>query len=318
VTDRLTRAGFGGVWAGVPTPWTSSGDLDPDAFEESVAVLAGWGVDGIYTTGSTGEFHALDDREFALLMEALERGRRRGGADVPTQAGVSGLDTRAALRRSEAALAAGADSLQVALPCWAVLTDDEVLDFVQAIARAFPGVPILHYNSPRAGRLVDGPLYARLADIVPELLGAKTPAGDDDDWAALRTSAPDLAFMVGETLLPRRVPEGARGTCSSYVYIAPELTMRLFAASRDGDAADAQRVLDRIAAFEAEAVDALVEAGFGDAAIDKALAEAAGFIPCGSSVREPYRSVAPATVADISALIRRSYEDFLEVPRLRG
>lgn len=314
----LGRDGLGGIWVGLPTPFDGADRLDAEAFAASVAIAASWGVAGVYTTGSTGEWFALDDAEFGTLMRALAEGRReaaRAGHGIPLQAGVTATATRLVVARAGLALEHGVDALQLALPPWMALSDDEVVGLFRDIAAAFPGVPIVHYNVRRAGRLLDGALYRRVADAVPELVGAKITGSDDTLWATLRAEVPDLAFLVGETLLPRRVPEGARGTCSSYIYYAPALMTRLWEAARDGRREEAERVAARFGAFEAEAIDPLAAEGHEDAAIDKAFAAAAGHLPVGPRIRAPYRGVPEARVAELAALIRERYPDFLEVPR---
>jgi dihydrodipicolinate synthase/N-acetylneuraminate lyase len=314
----LTRAGLGGIWAGLPTPFDARDRLDTEAFAESVATAAGWGVAGVYTTGSTGEWFALDDGEFGELMAALEEGRcaaAAAGHAVPAQAGVTATATRLVLRRAELALEQGADALQVALPPWIPLSDEEVVGFFREIAAAFPGVPIVHYNVQRAGRLLDGPAYRRVADAVPELVGAKITGSDDVLWASLRAHVPDLALLVGETLLPLRVPDGARGTCSSYIYYAPALMTRLWEAVRDGRTKDARDAAARFEAFEAEVIDPLAAEGHEDAAIDKAFAAASGHLPVEPRIRAPYRGVPADVVEVLAVIIRERYPDFLEVPR---
>jgi dihydrodipicolinate synthase/N-acetylneuraminate lyase len=313
----LSRAGLGGIWVGLPTPFDAADRLDADAFARSVETVAAWGVAGVYTTGSTGEWFALDEDEFRALMAALEEGRRtaaRRGHPIATQAGVTATATRLVLARAEAALEHGADGLQLALPPWISLSDDEVVGLFTDVAAAFPGVPIVHYNVRRAGRMVDGALYRRIADAVPELVGAKITGSDDALWASLRADAPDLAFLVGETLLPRRVPDGARGTCSSYIYYAPSLMTRLWAAVRDGRHDDAEEAVARFRAFESEAIDPLAAEGYEDAAIDKAFAAASGHLPIHPRIRAPYEGVPDGRVASLSLLIGERYPEFLEAP----
>lgn len=314
----LDRGTFGGIWVGLPTPFDEHDRLDPGAVAEAVRIAAAWGVTGVYTTGSTGEWYAIDDDEFAVLIEALDIGRTRAGAEghhILTQAGVTSTSTRGAVRRAEVAAARGVDSLQVAFPSWIPLRDDECVGFLADVAGAVTGVPLVHYNVGRAGRRVDGPLYRRIADAVPEVIGAKITGSDDGLWASLRRHADDLGFLVGETLLPARMADGARGTCSSYIYYAPALMTRLYGASAAGRYEDAAAIGGRFRAFERDAIEPLAADGYVDAAIDKAFAAAAGHLPIRPSVRGPYRGVSSGRVATLRELITTSYPDFLEVPR---
>ncbi|PIX44415.1 MAG: dihydrodipicolinate synthase family protein, partial [Armatimonadetes bacterium CG_4_8_14_3_um_filter_58_9] len=61
---RLTSDTLRGIWAGVTLPWNEDYSLDEQSLRENLRRLVDARVHGIYTTGSTGEFYALDMSEF--------------------------------------------------------------------------------------------------------------------------------------------------------------------------------------------------------------------------------------------------------------
>jgi dihydrodipicolinate synthase/N-acetylneuraminate lyase len=63
-------------------------------------------------------------------------------------------------------------AIQVVLPDWLPLSPDEVLAAVERMALVADGVPLIMYNPPCGKTQVDPELFVRLADAVPELLGA--------------------------------------------------------------------------------------------------------------------------------------------------
>ena len=66
----LTAETLKGVWGFVPTPWDEADRLDEQVLRHDVAYLCQVGLEGLYTTGSSGEFYALDEPEFRLLVRA--------------------------------------------------------------------------------------------------------------------------------------------------------------------------------------------------------------------------------------------------------
>ena len=63
----LTRDRLRGMWVSVPTEWDEHGNFDERIFRDETAMLIDAGAHGLYTTGSTGEFYALDWEEFKLV-----------------------------------------------------------------------------------------------------------------------------------------------------------------------------------------------------------------------------------------------------------
>ena len=62
--SRLTAKTLYGIWAGVTMCWDSQDRFDEKPYRANTEAMCRAGVHGIYTTGSTGEFYALDDDEF--------------------------------------------------------------------------------------------------------------------------------------------------------------------------------------------------------------------------------------------------------------
>ena len=311
----LTRDGLHGIWAGITTPWTEDDRLDADAFATAVETVAKWGVHGIYTTGGTGEFWGVGDNEFPVLMDALEAGRRAGGPAIPTKAGITALDTRSTLRRAEMAMRGGVNALQVSTPVAYPLRDEDVIEFHRSIARAYPGVPIVNWNYRHTSRpLLTGQLYRRLADAVPEFIGVKVDLPSYELWHTYTAHAPEIGYLVGEPVLPQLMRHGARGSCSSTIYLAPKVTLDMYAAARNADWATADRLAADLDSFFRDAVIPLMAQGYADPAIDKCMAAAAGWIPVSHRVRAPYASVTSADVSAMRALIESKYPHFLEAP----
>ena len=154
----LTRKTLRGVWSALILPWTARDALNKERFAKEIRAYAGTGVSGVYTGGTTGEFYALDDATFAESTRIACKEAHAIG--LPVQIGVSALSTRTVKQRIKIANKAQADAVQVALPCWLELKDDEVLRFVTEIAAEAGRTPIVLYVTGRSKRTIAPALMA--------------------------------------------------------------------------------------------------------------------------------------------------------------
>jgi dihydrodipicolinate synthase/N-acetylneuraminate lyase len=80
---------------------------------------SGAGLDGLYTNGTAGEFHCLDEAEYDLITDVVAQACQRAG--VPCQLGASHMSGQISLRRIRVAAADDPAAIQVILPDWCAL-----------------------------------------------------------------------------------------------------------------------------------------------------------------------------------------------------
>ncbi len=295
--EPLTVERLHGIWAGLPVAWDDAFELDEDAAAADVAACCKAGVHGVYTGGTTGEFYAQDEDTFGRLVRRTARTAHEHG--VPMQAGCTALSTKLVCRRIAIAAEAGADGIQLALPFWLPLQDDEAVGFFREVAGAAGDLPLILYRTERAKRDVGVDLFLRLKEAAPSLIGCKFTGGDLATLKTLIAALADVSFFVGEHLLPDGMKLGARGNYSSQVYLNPEVMLRYYEHCRRerwDEAAEIQRALKR---FYSEGIAPLRERGLMDSAIDRVFATVRGFLRCGLRCQPPY---AHATEEDVLAL----------------
>lgn len=56
----LNKENCRGIWCGIDIPWNKDYSFNDKRFAYDCAKMCEAGVPGIYTTGSSGEWHALD------------------------------------------------------------------------------------------------------------------------------------------------------------------------------------------------------------------------------------------------------------------
>ena len=291
---RLTRQTLRGTWAPVLLPLTPDEAIDFGLLREELAVLTGAGLDGIYTNGTASEFHCLEEDEYDRITEVVAQACRQAG--VPCQLGASQMSGQASLRRIRVAAACDPAAIQVILPDWCPLSADEVLATIDRMAREAGGVPLVLYNPPHAKTRLTPAMFGCLAAEFPPLIGVKVAGGDAAWYGQMRDLAGDLAIFVAGHHLASGLRQGASGSYSNVACMTPRGAVSWYQAMRT-DPVAAQESETRLNTFLAAHVFPLQAAGYGNAALDKALAATGGWAPIGTRLRWPYRPV-PAPAVD--------------------
>lgn len=304
----LSRQNLHGVWSALIVPWTDRDELDAKRFAQEVRSYGGTGVHGVYTGGTTGEFYAQDDDTYAKITEiACEEAHAVG---LPVQIGATALSTRTAARRIRVALRAGADAIQIALPLWLELKDDEVKRFVREIAAEAGKTPLILYLTSRSKRKIEPALFGEIAAENPTFIGTKDTGCDVAKLKQLLKQAPDIAIFGGEDFY-EKIPAGGRGGyCSITGFNAPKV-VELYNLCAAGRLDEAKPLADVQRRYLKEALVPLIEVhGLWDSAVDR-IQRVAGGGDVGLRCQSPYRSGTAQHVSEVIAWCRRNAPEFL-------
>jgi len=155
--------------AAMPTPFQNSGDLDEKGQEILLRHLKGIGVPGVFVSGTTGEFTALDDHERATVLRAA---LTVFGADA-VYAHVGAAAARQAERLTAQAVALGARKLAAITPFYLPAGPAALMDYYRRLDAVAGGARIYVYLfAARTGVTVTPGQLAELATI-PAVAGAK-------------------------------------------------------------------------------------------------------------------------------------------------
>ena len=310
----LTSQTLRGIWAAIPIPWTEDDQIDEKNFRLNLRALCKARVSGIYTTGSTGEFYALDEPEFRRVVSILVEECRPHG--IPTQAGCGSTNTRTTLRQLEHVRSCGCDGAQIVLPFWLELSDSDLLGFFRDVTSACGDLPLISYNVPRAGRFLLAPDYLKIKEVAPQLIGVKfTYAGAHfGDLVQAIQLLPDVSFFVGENFLASAMCLGARGSYSSLVLVNPYLSMKYYQDCAAGwrQMRQAFETQTRVQKFFRDLFNVLKRYGLGgaDPVIDKGLAVAAGFLKGHQRTRAPYTGWPDEGVRKVRRWLKAAYPEW--------
>ena len=214
-------------------PWTEDFELDVAVFEDHVQSTLDDGFTCLYLMGTAGEGYALDTGQFEQVVELFAGLTVRDGIDP--QIGVIGTSMRQTLGRLQIAYDLGIRMFQVSLPSWGTLDQAEAMIFFQSVCGRFPDCRFLHYNLPRAGRIIRGPEYHRIAEAVPNLVATKNSSTDYARTADLLTHAPELQHFLLEGNFAMGCTLAECSLLCSFDALFPRTTWEFFEAGRQGD-----------------------------------------------------------------------------------
>jgi len=299
----LTCDTLAGVWATVLLPLQSNQAIDWIRLDDELAALISSGVSGVYCHGTAGEFFALEECEFdrvnLMVAQACER------AGISFQIGVSHTAAVISLARLKRAVQLKPGAVQVILPDWFPVTDDEAIDFLNLMAAAAESVPIVLYNPSHAKRVLEPRAWGRLSEASPSLIGIKVLGGDAAWYERMAHLAPKLAIFAAGHLLASQLPLGAKGSYSNVACLNPRGAQRWYemmihdAHTAMGWESRIRRFLDR------HITPMLGLTGHSNHAADKLLAAIGNWAPIGTRVRWPYRGFDPLMAERLRPIARR-------------
>jgi 4-hydroxy-tetrahydrodipicolinate synthase len=308
----LTREELKGMWISVPTEWDEYGDFDEKVFQAEIELLIESGVHGLYTTGSTGEFFALDWDEYRRITEVFLNAT---AGKVPVQVGANWFNTRDTIKRALFARDKGAGAVQVCFPGWLSMRNEDYDQFFLDVYEAVPDIAMVHYNVAHARKLFKGPDYQRVIPKVPSLIGTKA-AVPVMDFLELQVNAPELIHFTGEYAFPLVHLVGAKGMYTSWYMMNPDFFHNYYNLCLKNKYREAAEITLRLAKWHEAAVTPLIEKGFKHAVLDKAFVEIGGWLPGNRQTRKPYQPLPEDEFQTLKKLTAEMMPEFLEY-RLR-
>ncbi|MEA3016037.1 MAG: 4-hydroxy-tetrahydrodipicolinate synthase [Sphingomonadales bacterium] len=234
---------FRGSIPALVTPFRDEA-FDEALFRDFVEWQISEGSHGLVPCGTTGESATLDaDEQARVIAACVDQARGR----VPVIAGCGSNSTRIVLHHMKAAQDSGADAALVVLPYYNRPNQDGIYAHFAALAEA-SSLPIVVYNVP--GRTVTDVLPETLGRIarLPTVVGIKDASGDLGRVTAHRSlCGEDFVQLSGnDDVALAFLALGGVGTISVTANVAPRMFARMHDAHRDGDAAAALEIQDRL------------------------------------------------------------------------
>ncbi len=240
-----------GVSPVLAVPFTENEDIDVDGFRRTVRYVLGTGVTSMMFPGFASEYHKLAEHERAVLTGVL-LAETSGRPDVSAIVAVQDHATRLAVARARAAVADGADLINLLPPHFLAPSRRAVAEHVRAVLGAVAPTPVvLQYAPTETGASLDGQLTAAIAQDHPNLVLVKVESSPPGALIAeLAAGDPPLPSVEGYAgvQLPDAIRRGAVGTqpgCS-FTEIYVEIWRRFATGDAEGGNALHRRLLPYI------------------------------------------------------------------------
>ena len=243
--DPKLRTALTGISGILVTPFDGQDNVAPSRLKPIVDRAVDAGVHILVANGNTGEFYSLTTAEAETMVHAAaELVARR----VPLLAGV-GRSINDACALARASRAAGASALMVHQPADPFVSPRGVVTYVQRLADAGGGLPLMLYLRNDGIGL----------DTIEKLCAIEGVAGVK--WAsptplrlaeAIRRCGPDIVWVGGlaEPWAPPLCAVGARGFTSGLINVWPAHSVAIHAALEAGDYPRANRLIGIMSRFE--------------------------------------------------------------------
>ncbi len=291
-SDQTVRTRLEGISAVPVTPFDGNGGVDEAGVRRVVARLVAAGLDVLVPCGNTGEFSSLTSDEAAQVVSIT---LAEAPAGTTVIAGVGG-DVRTCVRLARAAIAEGADGVMIHYPQTPYVTGSGLVRYYREVAGEIDGAVVLYLRD----RGLPEDVFEDVLSI-PNVVAVKYGLPDVFSFARLVHRYPDRVVWVcglAEMWAPFFWLVGGRGFTSGLVNVAPDASLAMLAALRDGDFDQAMRVWARIVPFE----ELRAREGNGNnvSVVKEAMALRA---IVGATVRPPLAPLSPADAEELASIL---------------
>lgn len=296
------------VMVSVVCPWDDAEQLAEEVFRREIRHALDAEFRRIYVFGTAGEGHAVDGARFRRVIEVF--GDELGGTDATPMVGVIGMSTANVLERISIAHDMGFRSFQISLPAWFEVTDAEVVTYFETVCGAFPDSEFMHYNTARARRLVDGPLYREVVAAVPNLVATKTMTSDLGVVAGVVRDAPELMHFLTEQSIATGALHGEVALLGTFGALAPKRSWALLEAANAGR----HREAAEIGAWFARLTEVVLVPFMADRRVDGAYDKLIERLSPGLEdfplrMLSPYRTISDEEAAEAARLLAEHFPD---------
>lgn len=245
-TGAALRHALNGISGILVTPFDAANQVSAAPLRPIVDRAVAAGVHILVANGNTSEFYALQAAE---AERAVHIAAEHIAGRVPLVAGV-GRSVQEACSLARASRQAGADALMVHQPPDPFVSPRGVVAYVQQVAEAGGGLPLVLYLRNESIGLAAIEALCR----IPEVMGIKWASPTPLVLAAAmqRTADRDLAWVGGlaEVWAPPLYAVGARGFTSGLINVLPERSVAIHRALEAADYPLAMRLIREMQPFE--------------------------------------------------------------------
>ena len=235
-------AAFGGVFSVLPTPFTASGDVDPESLERVVDLFIADGVNGFTALGVTSEVARLTDAERDQVLDTVVT---HVNGRVPVVAGTTAEGLRTCIDYTRRAKTAGASAVMISPPRMPKINSDAVAKHFAEVASAVEIPIIVQDYPPISGYAMEPALLARIAREVAaartiKLEDPPTPFKTSRIIEQTRGLEVRIFGGLGGVFLLEELMAGAAGAMTGFAF--PAILVKIVTLFRAGRVDEASAV----------------------------------------------------------------------------
>mmetsp|Transcript_8949 Transcript_8949/g.13564 ORF Transcript_8949/g.13564 Transcript_8949/m.13564 type:complete len:313 (-) Transcript_8949:2-940(-) len=301
-----------GVFAPLPTPFSSTGAFDSAKFVENFPKVFTKEndkpfFDGACVLGSTGEFALLTEQEKVGVMEAGKKAADKYHPTAKLLTGTGCPSTEMTIERCKIAADLGYDAVMVVTPYYynAKMTEDVMFDHFTTVASSSP-VPVVLYSMPAFAALEISPHLAHRLAPHPNIIGMKDSGGAYVKEYVQETEGEDFGVLVGSAGgFVDGLEKGAVGGIMGLTNVAGDYLRDTYQLCQEGNWEKGREINEKL-----KRLNALVVAKLGPAGVKYALEVRGGF---GGEVRRPLVGLESDEKREVERVLKEVLEECQEV-----
>ena len=168
----------------------------------------------------------------------------------------------------------------------------------------------MHYNTARVGRIVDGALYRRLVELIPNLVATKTMTSDVGVVAGVVREAPELMHFLTEQTIATGSLHGEVALLGTFGGLAPKKSWAIVDAANNGRHREAAEIGAWFARLSDVVFGPLMADRRVDGAYDKLIERLSpGLEDFPLRMLSPYRTISVEEADEAARLLREHFPD---------
>ena len=284
-----------GMFAPVPTPFTSDEDIDFGRLKENLGKWEKTGLAGFVVLGSNGEFVSLTHEEKVQMISFV---RENTSKEKMVIAGTGCESTRETIQLTREAAECGVDAALVVNPTYfkGSLKEDVLESHYRKVADESP-IPVMIYNMPgNTGINMSARLLVRLSKH-PNIVGLKDSGGNIVQISnVINGASKDFSVFAGSgSYLLTTLVMGGVGATMAVANVVPNYCVEIEKVFKEGNIEKARDM--QLALLD---LNAAVTSGFGIPGLKYAL-DRIGYY--GGPVRSPLLPVSDVQKKEIDRLL---------------
>ncbi|MFD2117589.1 dihydrodipicolinate synthase family protein [Paenibacillus yanchengensis] len=218
---------IGGIIPIAAAPFTNSGLLDEDSFQQMIRHLQQTGANGITLFGLATEFHKLSEQEMDTMVDITLR-ELESTPNVVSMVSITEHTSEHAVRRAKQAANLGADSLMLLPPFFLQPSEAALIDHISKVAASVEIPIIVQYAPSQTGVRIAPSVFLQLHEQHPNIQFIKVETQPPGRYVSqlIEGSQGKLGSLVGYAgvQMPDVLDRGASGIqpgCSfTEIYVA--------------------------------------------------------------------------------------------------